>query len=87
MQQKRDSIVHGVKKLAGAFQIATTGMLKVQHDEETRQSRTSLASIFEDLSTIRKSILGKGSLDNSVSFHLRLKHVRKPMESVFTNGP
>ena len=66
MQQKRDSIVHGVKKLAGAFTSATAGMLKVQHDEETRQSRTSLASIFEDLATIRKSILGKGSLDNSV---------------------
>ena len=68
VQQKRESIVQGMKKLAGAFTSATTGMLKVNHGEDTRQSRTSLASIFEDLASIRKSILGHGSHETAVRF-------------------
>lgn len=55
-----------MKKLANAFSPSTNGMLKVQHDNDTHHSRTSLASIFEDLASIRKSILGSSSHENSV---------------------
>jgi len=55
-----------VKKLANAFTSNQNGMLKVQHDADKHNSRTSLASIFEDLASIRKSILGSGTHDNPV---------------------
>ncbi|XP_060573986.1 transient receptor potential cation channel subfamily M member 3-like [Ruditapes philippinarum] len=54
-----------MKKLANHFTGPSNGMLKVQHDNDTHHSRTSLASIFEDLASIRKSILGSGSHENS----------------------
>lgn len=57
-----------VKKITNAFTTsAQNGMLKVQHDADKHNSRTSLASIFEDLASIRKSILGNGAHDNPVS--------------------
>lgn len=55
-----------MKKLANAF-ANSNGMLKVQHDNDAHHSRTSLASIFEDLASIRKSILGTGAHENAVS--------------------
>ncbi|KAL4227851.1 Transient receptor putative cation channel subfamily M member 7 [Mactra antiquata] len=53
-----------MKKLASAF-TNNNGMLKVQHDTDAHHSRTSLASIFEDLASIRKSILGTGAHENA----------------------
>jgi len=61
-----------VKKLANAFTSNQNGMLKVQHDADKHNSRTSLASIFEDLASIRKSILGSGTHDNPVRSDLVL---------------
>ncbi|XP_053405277.1 transient receptor potential cation channel subfamily M member 3-like isoform X7 [Mercenaria mercenaria] len=53
-----------MKKVSNHF-TPSNGMLKVHHDNDNHHSRTSLASIFEDLATIRKSILGSGSHENS----------------------
>jgi len=56
-----------MKKLVGSFSGPANGMLRVQHDSDKHHSRTSLASIFEDLASIRKSILGSGSHESAVS--------------------
>ncbi|XP_052279179.1 transient receptor potential cation channel subfamily M member 3-like isoform X3 [Dreissena polymorpha] len=53
-----------MERLGKTFGSTQNGMLNV-HDSEKHHSRTSLASIFEDLASIRKSILGTpGSHEN-----------------------